>query len=257
MISIRKFFYFTATLVLALLSAHSEKSYAQPDSSFAKQMDEYLEKDENVGKIGTALERYFIKKQREEQENQAKSEAEAMEKEFSNPLKIDTGSSPVRGAKEATVTIVEFSDFQCPYCSAAAKTMEEVLKNYEGKVKLVFKNLPLPFHPEAKGAAIAALAAGEQGKFYEMHDKLFANQKDLGDELYLKLAGELGLDINKFKTDLRNEKLAKMIDEDQDLATRLGVRGTPGFFVNGVQVKGARPFDHFKKLIDRWLEKSK
>ena len=251
----KKLIFLSFALLVSLCVCSVSSSRAEGDDKFAQEMSKYLESDENVAKIGDALERYFVKKQKEEQENQAKQESKAMEDQFNNPVQIDVGSSPIRGNKDAPVTIVEFSDFQCPYCSAAAKTMDEVLKSYEGKVKIVFKNLPLPFHPEAKGAALAALAAGEQGKFYEMHDKLFANQQNLGDELYLKLAGELGLDMDKFKADQKSDKLAKALDADQELATKLGVRGTPGFFVNGVQVKGARPFDYFKNIIDRWLAK--
>ena len=255
-IFMKKLLFICFTVALCLYVNNSSSVRAEGDDHFAQEMSKFLEKDENVAKIGDALERYFVKKQREEQENQAKQESKAMEDQFNNPVQIDLGSSPIRGNKEAPITIVEFSDFQCPYCSAAAKTMEEVMKNYEGKVKIVFKNLPLPFHPEAKGAALAALAAGEQGKFYEMHDKLFANQQSLGEDLYPKLAGELGLDLEKFKADQKSDKLAKALDADQELATKLGVRGTPGFFVNGVQVKGARPFDYFKSVIDRWLEKT-
>ena len=135
--------------------------------------------------------------------------------------------------------------------------MEEVLKEYPDKVKLVFKHLPLGFHKEAKPAAIAANAAGRQGKFWEMHDLLFEKQRELNSDLYPKLAKQLGLDMDKFNADMKDEAIAKQVDEDAKQANKLGVRGTPGFFVNGVQVKGARPLSHFKKLIDRWLDETK
>lgn len=244
-------------LPLFLILALPCIALAQPSADdFGAKMEKYLENDDNVGKIGTALERYFMKRQREEQEKAAKAEAQSMEDQFNNPVQVDIGSSPVKGPENAPITIVEFSDFQCPYCSQAAKTVDQVYKAYEGKVKVVFKNLPLPFHSEAKGAAIAALAAGKQGKFFEMHDKLFASQSELSDDLYPRLASELGLDVEKFKKDLQDEALAKSVDADMELANKLGVRGTPGFFVNGVQVKGARPFEYFKQIIDRILSKS-
>jgi protein-disulfide isomerase len=222
--------------------------------SFDKEMESYLTKDDNVEKLGNALERYFMKKRQQAQESQAKAEADKMEQQFKNPVKVDAGESPVRGKPDAKVTIVSFSDFQCPFCSRGASTMEEIMKAYPNDVKLVFKNLPLPFHQEAKPAARAALAAYRQGKFWEMHDQLFKNQQALGKDLYVKIAEDLGLDVEKFKKDMEDEKLEKTVEEDAALATKLGVQGTPGYFVNGVLVSGAQPFPQFKLLIDRWLK---
>lgn len=224
------------------------------DNDFAKKMDSYLQDDKNVEQIGNALERFFKKKRDEQQAQAEQEEARQMEEQFKNPVAIDIGESPMRGPKEAKVTIVEFSDFQCPYCKRGADTMEDIRKEYADKVNIVFKNLPLPFHPNAKPAAIAALAAGRQGKYWEMHDMLFDKQQELSPELYTELAKQLNLDIEKFNKDLNDEALAKQIDDDAALATKLGIRGTPGYFVNGVQVRGARPLPYFKQLIDRWLE---
>lgn len=228
-------------------------AFAQ-EAAFDKNMDKFLEDDANVEKIGNALERFF-KKKRDEQRNAAmKAEGEELEAQFKNPVKIDIAGSPVRGPESAKITIVEFSDFQCPFCSRGMQTMEDVMKEYPKDVKVVYKHLPLPFHPEAKPAAIAANAAGKQGKFWEMHDKLFENQQSLGEELYLKLAKDLQLDVDKFKKDIADPALAKQVEDDAALATKLGIRGTPGFFVNGVQVRGARPLPYFKNIIDRWLK---
>ena len=135
--------------------------------------------------------------------------------------------------------------------------MKELAAAYPEKVKVSFKHLPLPFHPEAKPAAIASIAAHRQGKFWEMHDKLFENQGSLGADLYSKLAKDLCLDVAKFEADLKDPAVAKQVDEDAALATKLGIRGTPGYFVNGVQVRGAQPLPKFKQLVDRWLAKSK
>ncbi len=221
---------------------------------FDKQMDAYLSNDQNVKKIGDSLEKYFQKKREEAQAQAQKSEIQKMDEQFKNPVKVDIGNSPVRGNADAKITIVEFSDFQCPFCQRGANTMEDVLKEYPNDVKLVFKNLPLPFHDKAKPAAKAALAAGKQGKFWEMHDALFKNQGDLSEELYVKLAGDLSLDVAKFKTDLASEELTKQVEEDSAQAQKLGVNGTPGFFVNGVLVSGAQPLPAFKAIIDRWLK---
>lgn len=225
--------------------------------SFDKEMDEYLGKDENVKKVGDALERYFRKKQAEQAQDAQRQEGERLENQFKNPVKVDVGDSPVRGPADAKVTIVTFSDFQCPFCQRGAATMDEVLKAYPKDVKLVFKNLPLPFHDKAKPAARAALAAKKQGKFWEMHDLLFKNQQAFSEEGFVKFAGDLGLDVEKFKTDMAAPELDKTIEAESEQARQLGVNGTPGFFVNGVLISGAQPMSAFKTVIDRWLNQGK
>lgn len=224
------------------------------DQEFASSMDRYLADDKNLEKISDALERFFKKKRDEQEKTAAEAEVKELEEQFKNPIKVDPGNSPARGDKNAKITIVEFSDFQCPYCQRAASTMEELMKEYPNQIKLVFKNMPLPFHSEAEPAAKAALAAHEQGKFWEMHDELFANQQRLGAATYEELAKKIGLDVEKFKRDMNDPKLQKAIEEDKELGKKLGVQGTPGFFVNGVQVRGARPAPYFKNIIDRWLK---
>jgi protein-disulfide isomerase len=214
-----------------------------------------LGKEANIEKVAKALEAHFTKKRAEQEKAAAEDEAKEMEKQFSNPVKIELGNAPVKGNKDARVTIIEFSDFQCPFCQRGAQTMEEVIKAYPNDVKVAFKNLPLPFHPQAKPAAIAALAAHEQGKFWEFYSELFANQQNLSDEFYTATARKLGLDAAKFAADLKSEKIAKQVEDDMQLANSLGVRGTPGFFVNGVQVRGAREVEYFKQIIDRHLAK--
>jgi protein-disulfide isomerase len=128
-----------------------------------------------------------------------------------------------------------------------------VLKAYPNDVKIVFKNLPLAFHNEAEPAAKAALAAGKQGKFWEFHDELFANQQKLGDAFYEDTAKKLGLKVDQWKKDLASPEIEAAVKADKNEADRLEVRGTPGFFVNGVRVAGAYPFEHFKLIVDRLL----
>lgn len=164
---------------------------------------------------------------------------------------------PVHGAKDALVTIFEVSDFQCPFCSRVGPTIKQVMETYPNDVRVVWANQPLPFHDRAKPSAIAAMAAHRQGKFWEMHDKLFANQRDLTDENYQKWAKELGLDMTKFNADLKDEAIAKQIERDSAIATALGARGTPGFFINGKMLSGAQPFEQFKKEIDDSLAAAK
>ena len=238
------------------LVCFSQPAIAADPNDFAKSMDTFLQNDANVEKLGNALERLYKKKREEQQKKAQEAESAKLEEQFDNPVNIDIGKSPFKGPKDAPITVVEFSDFECPFCSRGAKTMDDLLKEYPEKVKLVFKNLPLPFHPNAKPAAKAALAAGEQGKFWEMHDKLFENQRSLNAETFNQVAKDLGLDVDKFKKDFEKEEFDKMIEEDMALASKLGIQGTPGFFVNGVQVRGARPLPYFKDLVERWLKKS-
>ena len=154
------------------------------------------------------------------------------------------------------VTIVEFSEYQCPYCTKGAAVVEEIMKNHSKDVRFVFKNLPLNFHPQAKPAAIAALAAGKQGKYWEMHDALFARQKELktNPQLFSQLAQQLGLNMAKCEKDQKDPKLAAQVDADAALASKVGARGTPNFFVNGVQIVGARPYDSFKAEIEKQVK---
>ncbi len=147
---------------------------------------------------------------------------------------IDVGDAPVRGAPMAPVTIVEFSDFECPYCGAAHPVLERLLHEYEGQVKLVFMHYPLTeAHPNAMQAARAAVAAGQQGKFWEMHDRLFENQAALSEEDLARYAREIGLDVERFEEDLRSEETQRRIERDKALGRRLDVTGTPAIFING------------------------
>ncbi len=158
----------------------------------------------------------------------------------------------------SVVTIEEFSDFQCPYCARGADTMKEVLKDYPGKVKLVFRNMPLPFHPHALVAAKAFTAVRLQSPKLgcAFRDELFANQHELAEqgESYLyALASQLGVDVSKMKTDMAGDQVAKSLAEDQQLANTHGFNGTPSFMIGTVAITGARPYSEFKKIIDQQL----
>jgi protein-disulfide isomerase len=165
-------------------------------------------------------------------------------------FRADIKGAPIKGAKDAVVTIVQFSDFQCPFCSRVEPTVAQVMKEYNGKVRVAWRDLPLPFHPNAMPAAIAARAAGEQGKFWEMHDKIFADQQHMDRPTYEKYAGELGLNMGKFKAALDAEKGKELIKADSDMGGKIGARGTPAFFINGKFLSGAQPFEMFKAKID-------
>ena len=170
--------------------------------------------------------------------------------------KVEVGDAVVKGPSDALVTIVEWSDFQCPFCSRVNPTMAKIHETYGDKVRVAFKHNPLPMHNRAMAAALAAESAGRQGKFWEMHDKLFANGRALTDENFEKWASELELDVAKFKTDMKDKALETKVRKQQSQGAVLGARGTPSFFVNGRHLSGAQPFEAFKALIDEELEQA-
>jgi protein-disulfide isomerase len=161
---------------------------------------------------------------------------------------------PARGSPGAPITLTLFSDFQCPYCSRVEPTLAQVEAAYPGKVRIVWKHKPLSFHNNALPAAVAAEAAREQGKFWPMHDKLFAGQKELSPEAYERWAAELGLDMARFRASIAAGKGRARVEEDDALSSGLGVSGTPQLFVNGEKLQaGAIPFEAIKAAIDRKL----
>jgi protein-disulfide isomerase len=176
-----------------------------------------------------------------------------------DPNKVYTvpiGNAFAKGPDDAPVTIVEFSDFQCPFCAQAHDLVKQITDAYPKDVRFVFKNYPLPFHPNAMPAAKAAVAAGKQGKFFEMHDKLFENQRTLSPDLYEKTAKELGLDVDKFKKDMEAPETAQMIQQEMADAGKVDVRGTPTFFINGKKPQG-RSFELYKQIIDEQIKAKK
>src|SRR5207302_9395356 len=146
---------------------------------------------------------------------------------------IKLGDAPVKGPSSAPVTLVAFSDFQCPFCSRAVPTLKQLEDDYKGKLRIAFKQLPLPFHNNAHLAAEAALAANEQGKFWQMHDKLFANQQALDRPSLEKYAQEIGLNMAKLKAAMDQHLYKQQIDDDPKAGTAVGASGTRAFFSNG------------------------
>jgi protein-disulfide isomerase len=169
---------------------------------------------------------------------------------------VNTKGSPVRGDPDAKIAVVEFSDFQCPFCGRAIPTLDQIEKTYGDKVRIVFKHLPLGMHPKAPAAHAAAEAAHRQGKFWQMHDMIFANQREMSPEKYREYAKQIGLDLARFDRDIADAALKQRIDADAKEAQRLGVSGTPAFFVNGRYIAGAVPFEQIKVLLDEDLGKA-
>jgi protein-disulfide isomerase len=171
-------------------------------------------------------------------------------------VKVSEDDDYVKGEKNAPVTIIEFSDYECPFCGRFySQTLPQIEEKYvkTGKVKMVYRDFPLGFHPKAEPAAIAANCAGEQGKYYEMHDLLFENQPSLSDANYKKWAGELGLDAGKFATCLKDPKQKAEVQKDMRDGQAAGVQGTPAFFINGQLISGAQPFPAFEQAIEAAL----
>ena len=162
----------------------------------------------------------------------------------------DALGRPARGAKNAIVTIVEYSDYQCPFCAKVEPTLAEVLKNYPDTVRIVFNHNPLAMHKDAKLAHQAAYAAGLQGKFWEMHDTLFKNQKNLKEDDLVGYAKSLGLDLNKFRADLKAPGTVAAIEKALKIGEDNDIKGTPNFSINGMPLKGAVPYEQFKAKID-------
>ena len=168
---------------------------------------------------------------------------------------IAAGSAPFKGPAKAKVTILHYFDYQCPFCVKVGPTFDQILKAYPNDVRVVYKMHPLPMHQNAMPAAQAAMAAHAQGKFAEMHEKLFANSTSLSRDKYLALATELGLDLKKFTSDIDSQAYKKTIDAETAEAMNVGATGTPASFVNGRFLSGAQPYDAFKRIIDEELAK--
>lgn len=166
---------------------------------------------------------------------------------------IPVGAAPTKGPDSAPVKIIEWSDFQCPFCRRAIPTLAQIEKEYGDKVQLAFKHMPLSMHTKAPGAHKASEAARIQGKFWEMHDLIFSDQRGLSDAKYEEYAKQLGLDVDKFNKDRASPQVEARVNSDVAEASKLGVTGTPAFFVNGRYLSGAQPFASFKVLIDEQL----
>jgi protein-disulfide isomerase len=169
---------------------------------------------------------------------------------------VPIGGSPTRGPDTALITIVSFGDFECPFCAKGFETMQELEKAYPGKIRMVYKHNPLPFHSHAWIASRASMAAKAQGKFWEYHDALYETGADFDEDTLLQIAKRIGLDRKKFLADMNSTALDSQIERDKGLGTALGVTGTPAYFVNGRPVEGALPLLEFRMLVEEELERA-
>lgn len=195
-------------------------------------------------------------KKREEEEKKA------LEDSFNNPLVPEIASDYAwRGTKDAPITLVEYSDFECPFCSRGFGTVMELMEKYKGKIRFAYKHLPLSFHPQAMPASqyYEAIKMQSPEKAWEFHDRIYKDQRKLQNgEAFLKsLAKELKVDMAKLAKDVKSEAVQKIIDADMAEAGKYGFQGTPGFLLNGIPVKGAYPTAHFNNLIEELKKRGK
>jgi protein-disulfide isomerase len=201
-----------------------------------------------------------IRKGKSEAEVVAAAEASqfahrAEPKLLDDPITIPIDGAPSIGPAQAPVTLIEFSDFQCPYCSQATPRIEDLLKLYPSSVRLVFKQFPLDFHPHAEMAAEASVAAQKQGKFWQMHDALFANHENLTRDNILFLAQQNGLDLKRFTADMESPAVHEIMARDIHDGDQAGVEGTPTIFINGRKFNGPIDVSVLQPLVDDQLKK--
>jgi protein-disulfide isomerase len=189
------------------------------------------------------------KYQQQQQQKQQESRQSFLEQTKTNPKQI-IGQSPTLGSTAQKIVLVEFSDFQCPFCAKASETLKEFMTRHGKEVTLTYKHLPLvSIHPEAMPAAKAAWAAAQQGKFWEYHDALFDQQDQLGEPLYLATAQALKLNLERFNRDRKSEAASKAIQQDLAIAQTLGIEGTPFFVMNGETFSGAVPLSEMENIL--------
>lgn len=225
----------------------SRPTVIQPDQTALEARIAKLE--EQVGKILAIIPPEVL-----EGGGQAQGQNMPQEPSMDTVHELPLGYSPVMGNRAAPITITTFTDFQCPYCAGIHKPILEVLAKYPNQVKYVIKNFPLSFHENARSAAKAALAANFQGKYSEMTSAILENQSQLSEEKYKELAKNIGLDVDKFMKDYKEQdaKFEQVIQADIDLANEVGVRGTPTIFLDG-KLTNSRDFNSFKREIDAIL----
>jgi protein-disulfide isomerase len=194
------------------------------------------------------------------QKKKQEEEKRKIEEAFSSPLKPEIRSDElIRGKKGAPLLLVEYSDFQCPFCSRALGTVLSLLKKYDGKIQFVYKHLPLSFHPQAMIASqyYEAIRMQSEDKAIKFHDQVYKDQRKLKNgESFLKgIAKGLKVNMKKLAKDIKSSAVKNRIQSDMDEARKFGIQGTPGFVLNGVPIKGAYPLEHFEDIIKKLQEK--
>jgi len=246
---------------LSLTSCTSKEAIRKALNENPEIIFEVIEK--NPEKFAEAMQKANQQFRRLAQEKAERDQKKKIDEEFKNPKKPEVGEGrATRGPKDAPILLVEYSDFECPYCQRGFQTVEDVLKGkYGDKIRFIYKHLPLSFHPNALPASkyFEAIAMQDPEKAYRFHDELFQNQKKLseGEKFLQSLAKKVGADLVRLKKALDSEEVKKRIEADKAEAEKFGFTGTPGFLVGGVSVAGAYPAEHLEKIIERHLNGSR
>ena len=245
--------------ILALAAAALTVAACTPSVSQMKKLisdnpeiiTEAMEK--NPGKFGEAIQKAAFEARRQSQAKMEEDKKKEMEEQYKNPKKVPIADRPLRGPKDAPMVLVVYSDFQCPYCQRGAATVDELKAKYGEKLQVIFKHLPLDFHPMAMPAAkrFEAIAKQSADKAWAFHDLVFKNQQKFSDgEKFLdEMAKKAGANMAQMKKDIDSDSVKKIIEADMKEAGELGVRGTPGFLMNGVVVHGALPAQAFDEIV--------
>jgi protein-disulfide isomerase len=241
------------TAKVALVTETEIDSVFQENKARLSGVDEATARE----KVRAALQQQKLAAQRKQFVDSLRSQAKVLVRLQPPPIvrvEVSIDGAPFEGPAEAPVTFVEFSDFHCPFCKRVQTTLKQVLEQYPGKVKHVYRNLPIDgLHPQARRAAEAALCARDQGKFWEYHDMLFARAPQAAPDDLRQYAVQLGLNKDDFNRCLAGGAYQSIVQHDLDEGGRLGVSGTPAFFINGRFVNGAQPLEKFVQMIDEEL----
>lgn len=246
--------------VFGLLSCTSKDQLKKMLSEDPTILTEAIEK--NPGKILESLNKAVRKAQEEEGKKRQEDEKKMLEDSYNNPLKPQIrADESIRGTKGAPLVLVEYSDFQCPYCARGFETVVSLLEKFKGKIQFIYKHLPLDFHPQAKIASqyYEAIRLQSADKAFAFHDKIYKDQGKLknGEAFLKEIAKAVGADMAKVAKDLNSEAVLNRIKEDEDEAKKYDFQGTPGFIFNGVPVKGAYPLEHFVQIAEELKKRGK
>lgn len=250
------------TMIALIVSACNvnEKQLAETLKKNPKILTDAIK--ENPAEFIEALNEAVKSAQGDLRKKQEEAERKKLEESFSNPLKAEIRKDElIRGPKDAPITLIEYSDFECPFCTKGFKTVQDLMDKYGNKIRFVYKHLPLSFHPNAMPAAqyYEAIRMQSEDKAAKFHDKVFADQGGLrkGEKFLKKLAKDVGADMKKVQKDKDSKAVKERIAQDMAEAKKFGFQGTPGFLLNGIPVKGAYPTSHFVQIVEQLKEKGK
>lgn len=259
----KKHWLFSLCLAVLATSCVNEKNIAETVKKVIKEDPTILAEaiKANPAEVMDALQSAAMSARDELAKKREEEEKKKLEESFDKPLEAKIHTDAIRGPADAPITLVEYSDFECPFCTRGFKTVQELMEKYDGKIRFIYKHLPLSFHQQAMIASkyYEAIRLQSKEKAFKFHDAIFENQQGLrnGEKFLKDLAKKVGADMNKIAKDLESEAVKKRIEEDMAEAASFDMQGTPGFLLNGVPVRGAYPAGEFVKIVEKLVEKGK